>query len=115
MTTNNVKQGACYKLHDVAKKMYIRLSPTLALSKIIKYVIFTSGVVVLCLAKKKLLATTDYTAYAVSKIGVNRLTEIQAKEFTSDPFKLPGILVNAVSVTKVVMSSVNSRLNCTSF
>ena len=38
----------------------------------------------------------------MSKIGVNRLTEFQAKEYTSNSFKPPGILINAVSETMTV-------------
>ena len=34
--------------------------------------------------------------YIVSKIGVNRFTELLAKDLTSDPTR-PGVLVNAVS------------------
>ena len=44
-----------------------------------------------------LLSITDYPPYKVSKIGVNRLTEIQATTLASDPTK-PGILINAVSL-----------------
>ena len=39
----------------------------------------------------------DLTAYCVSKIGVNRLTELQARAFSIDTSKPPGILINAVS------------------
>ena len=42
-------------------------------------------------------AGNDYSAYAVSKIGVNRLAELQAKAFSIDPSKPRGVLVNAVS------------------
>lgn len=38
----------------------------------------------------------------MSKIGVNRLTEIQAQSLTSDPTK-PGILINTVSNVYTVM------------
>ena len=41
-------------------------------------------------------SVVDYTTYNVSKIGLNRLTELQAKAFASDPTR-PGILVNSVS------------------
>ena len=34
--------------------------------------------------------------YCVSKIGVNRLTQLQVKALASDPTR-PGILVNAIS------------------
>ena len=39
----------------------------------------------------------DYTAYTVSKIGVNRLAELQARTISTDSSKPNGILVNAVS------------------
>ena len=42
------------------------------------------------------LCSTDQSPYKVSKIGVNRLAEIQAKTLTSNP-SLPGLLVNSVS------------------
>ena len=38
----------------------------------------------------------DYAPYKVSKIGVNRLAEIQSKTLATDP-ALSGLLVNAVS------------------
>ena len=39
----------------------------------------------------------SYAAYAVSKIGVSRLTELQQQTIGSDPSK-PGILINSVSL-----------------
>ena len=45
----------------------------------------------------------DYAAYSVSKIGVNRLTELQARAFSTDSSKPPGILVNAVSANPTKM------------
>ena len=41
-----------------------------------------------------------YSAYSVSKVGVNRLTEIQAKISSEDPTK-DGTLVNAVRLHEV--------------
>ena len=38
----------------------------------------------------------DYAPYKVSKVGVNRLAEIQSKTLATDP-ALSGLLVNAVS------------------
>ena len=46
--------------------------------------------------------TPDYCTYNVSKIGLNRLTELQAKALSSDASR-PGILVNSVSTN---MSSI---------
>ena len=40
--------------------------------------------------------TPDYAPYKVSKIGVNRLAEIQSRTLATDP-ALSGLLVNAVS------------------
>ena len=40
----------------------------------------------------------DYAPYNVSKIGVNRLAEIQANTLGSDPSR-PGVLVNAVRLS----------------
>ena len=48
--------------------------------------------------------TVDYCTYNVSKIGLNRLTELQAKALSSDASR-PGILVNSVS-TIILLSYV---------
>ena len=47
-----------------------------------------------------MLSPVDNSAYSVSKVGVNRLTEIQAKIFSEDPTK-DGTLVNAVRLHEV--------------
>lgn len=47
-------------------------------------------------------AGNDYSAYSVSKIGVNRLAELQAKAFSTDPSKPRGVLVNAVSTNNTM-------------
>ena len=48
---------------------------------------------------------SDYTAYNVSKIGLNRLTELQAKRFSNDPSR-PGILVNSVRTIILLLCTV---------
>ena len=47
-----------------------------------------------------MLSPVDNSAYSVSKVGVNRLTEIQAKIFSEDPTK-DGTLVKAVRLHEV--------------
>ncbi len=42
-----------------------------------------------------IFSNADYGAYSVSKIGVNRLTELFAEKITADANQ-PGVLINTV-------------------
>ncbi len=50
---------------------------------------------------------TDYSAYSVSKIGVNRLTELLAEKVTRDASP-PRVLINTVSLHIVLYFHINA-------
>ncbi len=49
-----------------------------------------------CTLYHHIAPTTDYAAYSVSKVGVNRLTELLAEKVATDTSQ-PRVLINAVS------------------